>query len=172
MAVLPPLLTSMDFKVWFYRALIFLVISCPCALVISIPLSFFAGIGAASKNGVLIKGSNYLEALNYVDTIIFDKTGTLTEGTFKVSKINTFNQASKDEVLKYAAYAESYSNHPIAKSILQYYAEEIDKTQIKEFEEIQGYGIKAKIFDRNVLVGNTKLLKMFLVIIMIIIKIT
>ncbi|SKA87941.1 Cd2+/Zn2+-exporting ATPase [Caloramator quimbayensis] len=159
LAVLPPLLTSMDFKVWFYRALIFLVISCPCALVISIPLSFFAGIGAASKNGVLIKGSNYLEALNFVDTIIFDKTGTLTEGTFKVTKINTFNQASKDEVLKYAAYAESYSNHPIAKSILQYYADDIDKTQIKEFEEIQGYGIKSKIFDREVLVGNIKLLK-------------
>ncbi|MDN5305113.1 MAG: Zn2+/Cd2+-exporting ATPase [Fusobacteriaceae bacterium] len=140
-----------NFSTWFYRALVFLVVSCPCALVVSIPLGFFAGIGRNSKNGVLIKGGNYLELLSEVDTIIFDKTGTLTKGEFKVVEIN-------GDILEIAAYAENYSNHPIAKAIVKEYNKEIDITKIQEHKEIAGYGISAKIFSKNILVGNKKLM--------------
>ena len=158
LATIPPLVISTaTFSEWIYKALVCLVISCPCALVISIPLSYFGGIGCASKKGILIKGSNYLEALNNVDTIVFDKTGTLTEGEFKVTKIIPTSDYIEKEMLKYCAYAESFSNHPIASSILNEYDSKIDKKQIKEYEEISGYGIKAKINNKNVLVGNSKL---------------
>lgn len=159
LAVLPPMfIPGAEFKVWMYRALIFLVISCPCALVISIPLSFFGGIGGASKKGILVKGSNYLEALNYVDTVVFDKTGTLTKGVFKVTKINSRHGISDDELLKYAAYAESYSNHPIALSIQSAYGKEINKNDIEKYDEISGYGIKARIWDKEIFAGNAKLM--------------
>uniref|UniRef100_UPI000C077C92 heavy metal translocating P-type ATPase n=1 Tax=Tepidibacter mesophilus TaxID=655607 RepID=UPI000C077C92 len=155
-AIVPPIIIKdAVFSDWFYRALIFLVISCPCALVISIPLSFFGGIGAASKNGILIKGSNYLEALNNVDTVVFDKTGTLSKGIFKVTDIKALD-ISNDDLLKYAAYAESYSNHPIAVSIVDAYDNKIDENVINDYEEIFGYGIKANIEGKNVLVGNYK----------------
>jgi len=158
-----PALTPMfahqeTFSEWIYKSLIFLVISCPCALVISIPLGFFGGIGAASKQGVLVKGSNYLEGLNNVHTVVWDKTGTLTKGVFKVSKIVPINNFSKDEILKSAAEAESQSIHPIAQSILEAFDGKIDESKIKGYEEISGYGIKAKVEGRYVLVGNDKLL--------------
>ncbi|SHH40477.1 heavy metal translocating P-type ATPase [Tepidibacter thalassicus] len=157
-AVVPPLLIKdTTFLQWFYRALIFLVISCPCALVLSIPLSFFGGIGGASRNGILIKGSNYLEALNNVDTVVFDKTGTLSKGIFKVTKINSVNMSSED-LLEYVAYAESYSNHPIALSILKAYGKDIDKNRIKSYEEISGYGVKVVLNNKEILVGNRKLM--------------
>lgn len=160
LAVIPPLLINgASFADWLYRALIFLVVSCPCALVVSIPLGFFGGIGGASKNGILIKGSNYLEALYYVDTVVFDKTGTLTKGTFKVTELNASNGFEKDELLEYAAYAESYSTHPIALSIVKAYNKEIDKSEIQEYHEISGYGIKTKIRTRDVLVGNSRLME-------------
>ncbi|SMB86061.1 heavy metal-(Cd/Co/Hg/Pb/Zn)-translocating P-type ATPase [Desulfonispora thiosulfatigenes DSM 11270] len=131
LAILPPLLlTGANFSDWLYRALVFLVISCPCALVVSIPLGFFGGIGTASKHGILIKGSNYLEALNNVEVIVFDKTGTLTKGVFKVTEVNPANDFTKDEILEYAALAESYSNHPIAESIQKAYQKEIKKIQL------------------------------------------
>jgi Cd2+/Zn2+-exporting ATPase len=160
LAIIPPLLIEgATFTDWLYRALIFLVVSCPCALVISIPLGFFGGIGGASKNGILIKGSNYLEALNYVDTVVFDKTGTLTKGVFKVTEINTSNGFEKDELLEYAAYAESYSTHPIALSIVKAYGKEIDKGDIQDYDEISGHGIKTRIKAREVLVGNKRLME-------------
>ena len=160
LAVIPPLfINGASFSDWLYRALIFLVVSCPCALVVSIPLGFFGGIGGASKNGILIKGSNYLEALFYVDTVVFDKTGTLTKGIFKVTEVNTSNGFEKDELLEYAAYAESYSSHPIALSIIKAYDKEIDKGDIQEYEEFSGYGIKTKIKKREVFVGNTRLME-------------
>jgi Zn2+/Cd2+-exporting ATPase len=160
LAVMPPLLfTGEKFSEWIYRALIFLVISCPCALVISIPLGFFGGIGAASKNGILIKGSNYLEALNYVDTVVFDKTGTLTKGIFKVTEIKPEGYISESELLEYAAYAESYSNHPIARSILKACQKEVDKSLIKNYEEISGLGIRININDIEVLAGNSRLME-------------
>ncbi|BCJ92705.1 cadmium transporter [Anaerocolumna cellulosilytica] len=160
MAILPPLiLPGATFSEWVYRALIFLVISCPCALVISIPLGFFGGIGGASRHGVLIKGSNYLEALNYVDTVIFDKTGTLTKGVFKVTQMNTVEDISKEQLLEYAAYAESYSNHPIALSIQKAYGREIDKEQLEEYEEIAGHGIKVRLNDKMIYAGNAKLME-------------
>lgn len=146
------------FSEWIYKALIFLVIACPCALVISIPLGFFGGIGAASKRGILVKGSNYLEGLNNLHTIVWDKTGTLTKGVFRVTKIVTKNNFSRDEILKFAAWAESHSNHPIAQSILEAFSGKIDERKIESYEEISGYGIKARVEGYYVLVGNDKLL--------------
>lgn len=140
------------------RALIFLVVSCPCALVISVPLGFFVGMGSCSKKGILIKGSNYLDALSSVDTVAFDKTGTLTKGVFKITKINNKSDMSDDEILEYLALCESYSNHYIAKSILTSYGKEIDKERIKEHSEITGHGIKAVIDGKEVLVGNKSLM--------------
>ncbi|HQF43763.1 MAG TPA: heavy metal translocating P-type ATPase [Ignavibacteriaceae bacterium] len=158
-AVLPPLLfPNQSFTEWIYRALVVLVISCPCALVISIPLGYFGGIGGASRKGILIKGSNYLDALTQVNTIVFDKTGTLTKGEFKVSEIFPYNGFSKSEVLKFAAHAEVNSNHPIAKSILETYKENIDHNEITEIKEILGYGISANISGKQVMIGNDKLL--------------
>ncbi len=158
-----PIFTQMfvheeTFSEWLYRALIFLVISCPCALVISIPLGFFGGIGASSRRGVLVKGSNYLEALNNLHTIVWDKTGTLTKGIFKVAQIISKNDFSKDEVLKMAAIAESQSNHPIALSILEAFGGEIEENEVEAYEEIPGYGVKAEVKGHHVLVGNDKLL--------------
>lgn len=140
------------------RALIFLVVSCPCALVISVPLGFFVGMGNCSKKGILIKGSNYLDALSSVDTVAFDKTGTLTKGVFKITKINNKSDMSDDEILEYLALCESYSNHYIAKSILTSYGKEIDKERIKEHSEIAGHGIKAVIDGKEVFAGNKSLM--------------
>ncbi|SHJ52866.1 heavy metal translocating P-type ATPase [Paramaledivibacter caminithermalis] len=160
LAVIPPLaIRGATFSDWLYRALIFLVVSCPCALVISIPLGFFGGIGGASKHGILVKGGNYLEALNNVDTVVFDKTGTLTKGVFKVTEIKAKNDMSKEELLEFAALAESYSNHPIAISILKEYGKEINKDDIESYDEISGYGIRAIVKGEEVLVGNDKLMK-------------
>ena len=159
LAVLPPLITGQAFGVWIYRALTFLVISCPCALVISIPLSFFGGIGGASKIGVLVKGSNYLEALNKVSVVVFDKTGTLTKGVFEVANIIPAAGYQKEQVLEYAAQAESYSNHPIAKSILATYGKPIDQKQFSGFEEISGHGISVMVQGKKVLAGNSKLME-------------
>ena len=146
LAIIPPLfIEGATFSDWVYRALSFLVVSCPCALVVSIPLGFFGGIGGASKNGILVKGGNYLEALNDVEMVVFDKTGTLTKGIFKVTEINSENNISKDELIAYAAYAENYSNHPIGASILKAYGKEIDKYKIENYEEISGHGVKVII---------------------------
>lgn len=159
LAIVPPFIfKGTSFTEWIYRALSFLVVSCPCALVISIPLSFFGGIGGASKMGILIKGSNYLEALASTEIAVFDKTGTLTKGVFEVQKIET-NNISKDELLEIAAYAENYSNHPIAKSIKNVYKKEIDTNRIKDIKEISGHGISVTIDDKNVLIGNEKLME-------------
>ena len=159
LAVLPPLLLEdANFSEWVYRALSFLVVSCPCALVISIPLSFFGGIGAASKMGILIKGSNYLEQLSNLETVVFDKTGTLTKGTFEVQKIEAIG-ISKEELLKITAYAESFSNHPISLSVKRAYGKEIDEKQIEKTQELSGLGIEAIIDNKCVLVGNEKLMK-------------
>lgn len=158
LAMIPPLVVEGAlFSDWVYRALIFLVVSCPCALVVSIPLGLFAGIGGASKNGVLIKGGNYLEALKDVETVVFDKTGTLTKGVFKVVKINT-NNIEESELLRIAATGESFSNHPIAQSILKAYGNEVDKSIISNYEEISGNGIKVNIDNKEVLLGNYKLM--------------
>ena len=158
LAVLPPLLVpNQSFSDWIYRALSFLVVSCPCALVISIPLSFFGGIGGASKMGILIKGSNYLEALSNVETVVFDKTGTLTKGVFEVQKVNAVG-ISEEELLKLAAYSEYYSNHPIAKSIKKAYGKEIDEKQVIKTQELSGLGISARIGEQDVLIGNEKLM--------------
>ena len=158
LAILPPLLIKgANFQDWLYRALSFLVVSCPCALVISIPLSFFGGIGGASKMGILVKGSNYLEALSNTEIVVFDKTGTLTEGVFEVQKVEPIG-VSKDELLKIAAYSENYSNHPISKSVKKAYGKEIDEKQIVNSQELSGRGIEAKIGEQNVLVGNEKLM--------------
>ena len=148
------------FSTWLYRSLVFLVVSCPCALVVSVPLGFFAGIGGASKKGVLVKGSNYLELLKDLETVVFDKTGTLTEGVFSVTEINT-NGIDKEKLIEVAAMAESFSNHPIAISIIKEYGKEIDKEVIKEYKEILGRGIKALINNEEVLVGNSKLMNEF-----------
>ncbi|MFL8710541.1 heavy metal translocating P-type ATPase [Clostridioides sp. GD02377] len=158
-AFVPPLVISGEvFSDWVYRGLIFLVVSCPCALVLSIPLSFFSGIGFASKNGILIKGSNYLEALRSVDTVVFDKTGTLTKGVFNVTKLNP-EGISEEELLEFAAIAEVNSNHPIAKSILSYYSKKIDLDTIDSYEEIAAYGIRVKHNGKLILAGNEKLMK-------------
>ena len=158
LAILPPLLISgQNFSDWIYRALSFLVVSCPCALVISIPLSFFSGIGGASKIGILIKGSNYLEALSNVEKVVFDKTGTLTKGVFEVQKVNAV-EITKDELLKMAAYSEYYSNHPISKSIKNAYGKEIDEKKIIKAQELSGLGISARIEEQDILIGNEKLM--------------
>ncbi len=160
MAILPPILMKdQSFNVWVYRALSFLVVSCPCALVVSIPLGFFGGIGAASKKGILVKGGNYLEALNKVDTIVFDKTGTLTKGVFKVTKIHTEHWINEDKLLYYAAHGESYSNHPIAKSILSAYNGEVDKSIVSNLQEISGHGLKVDIKEDSLLLGNSRLME-------------
>ena len=158
LAILPPLAFGGAWADWLHRGFVFLVISCPCALVISIPLTFFGGIGAASKHGVLVKGSNYLEALNKVSTVVFDKTGTLTKGVFKVTDIFPENGFTADQVLEYAAKAESFSNHPIAKSILTAFGKEIDQNTISDYKEVSGHGISVNDGGRNVLAGNSKLM--------------
>ena len=176
MAIFPPLLISgATFTDWIYRALIFLVVSCPCALIISIPLGFFGGIGGASKHGILVKGANYLEALNDVESVVIDKTGTLTKGVFKVTEINVENNVKINDfennktdltqslLLKYAAHIEKFSNHPIAQSIVTEYentATKIDESVIKDFEEISGFGIKANINNHQILAGNSKLMNL------------
>ena len=158
-AILPPIfMEDALFSDWLHRGLIFLVVSCPCALVLSIPLSYFSGIGVASKHGILIKGSNYLEALRYVDTVVFDKTGTLTEGVFDVVKVSPVG-ISEDKLMELASIAEANSNHPIAKSILKYYNKEIDLNKIEEYEEIAAHGIKVKYENNYILAGNEKLMK-------------
>lgn len=159
LAILPPLIFGSNFSVWINRALTFLVISCPCALVISVPLGFFAGIGGASKCGILVKGSSYLELLSKPETIVFDKTGTLTQGCFKVVKIAQQEGTTKEELLELTAYAESYSNHPIALSIKKAYDKNIDKNRISEISEIAGNGVRAEINGCSILVGNENLLK-------------
>lgn len=164
LALLPPLVRmlalglSPDWSNWIYRALTFLVISCPCALVISIPLSFFAGIGGASNAGVLVKGSNYLETLSKVDTVVFDKTGTLTQGVFEVTGIH-HNTLPEEQLLEYAALAESASSHPISKSLQRAYGKELDRSRVADIQEIGGEGITAKVDDILVAVGNAKLMK-------------
>ena len=158
LAIVPPLIIEgASFQDWLYRALSFLVVSCPCALVISIPLSFFGGIGGASKMGVLVKGSNYLEALSNAEIMAFDKTGTITEGVFEVQNVEPVG-ISKEELLKVAAYAEHYSNHPISKSIKKAYNNTIDEKEIIDSQEISGKGIEAKIGNQDVLAGNEKLM--------------
>ena len=159
LAFIPPIILKdfNAFSVWLYRALSFLVVSCPCALVISIPLSFFGGIGGASKMGILIKGSNYLEALANTEIVVFDKTGTLTEGIFEVQDIYA-EGIEKDELLRIVAHAENYSNHPIAKSVKKAYNKEIDENIIKNPQELSGKGIWAKIDEKDILVGNEKLM--------------
>ncbi|MEW9095933.1 MAG: heavy metal translocating P-type ATPase [Clostridiaceae bacterium] len=159
LAILPPLfIEGATFSEWIYRALTFLVISCPCALVVSIPLTFFGGIGASSKKGILVKGGNYLEALNNVETVVFDKTGTLTKGEFKVNNLYLEKGISKEDFAYKAALIESFSNHPIAISIRDYYGKEVDKNAIKDYEEIWGMGVKASIDGKKVLLGNDKLM--------------
>lgn len=159
LAVLPPLLIEgATFSDWVSRALTFLVISCPCALVISVPLSFFGGIGAASKSGVLVKGSNYLEALAETEMVVFDKTGTLTKGVFTVQEINA-KGISKEKLLELTAYAENYSNHPISISLKQAYNKKIDESEITDVEEISGHGVRAVVKGKTVYAGNTKLMK-------------
>lgn len=157
--IIPPLFLGYNISDWAYRAFVFLVISCPCALVISIPLGFFGGIGGASKVGILVKGGNYLEALTDVDTMVFDKTGTITKGIFKVTKIEGFNGHSQEEVLELAALSESFSNHPIGRSIVAAYGGEIDKAKVTSYREIAGKGIEAEIDGAKILIGNEKLFK-------------
>ncbi len=164
LAIIPPvgrLIAGYDalWSQWIYRALTFLVISCPCALVISIPLSFFAGIGGASKEGVLVKGSNYLETLSKTNCVVFDKTGTMTKGVFEVSDICPHGDISNDKLLKYAAFAECYSSHPISKSLQKAYAKDIDKSAVTDVEEISGHGLTAKVSGVCVAAGNAKLMK-------------
>ena len=164
LAILPPVMrlltgNSAQWGEWIYRALTFLVISCPCALVISIPLSFFAGIGGASKEGVLIKGSNYLETLSQVKTVVFDKTGTLTQGVFEVSGVH-HNEMEDEKLLEYAALAECASSHPISKSLQRAYGKEIDRDRVSDIQEISGKGISAKVDGHDVLAGNSKLMEL------------
>ena len=159
LAILPPIISGeYNFRLWIFRALSFLVVSCPCAFVISVPLSFFSGIGAASRAGILIKGGNYLEILSKIDTVVFDKTGTLTKGVFNVQKVVVLDKSIKeDEFISLVAMAESGSNHPISKSIQKYYNREIDKNSINSIKEISGKGIEALINNIKILVGNEKL---------------
>lgn len=156
-AFIPPLIFKLSLSEWVYRALIFLVISCPCALVISIPLGFFGGIGGASKSGILIKGGNYLEALNQVDTIVMDKTGTITKGVFKVTEINAKEGFTEDEVIYIAAHGEAFSNHPIGKSIIEAYGRKIDESLLKSYREIPGMGVQVEISGDKIVVGNKKM---------------
>ena len=158
LAILPPLLFGQAWADWILRGLTFLVVSCPCALVISVPLSFFGGIGGASRIGILVKGSNYLEALAHAETVVFDKTGTLTNGTFAVTAIHAEGDTTEEELLTIAAHAESLSNHPIAASVRQAYAGVIDPTRIRKAEEVSGQGVRAVIDEREVLVGNGRLM--------------
>ena len=158
LAFIPPLILDSNFKTWIYRALSFLVVSCPCALVISIPLSFFGGIGASSKIGVLVKGSNYLEVLANTEIVVCDKTGTLTEGIFKVQKVNAIDY-SKEDLLRYTSYAENYSNHPIALSIKETYGKDINEKLVTKTKELKGKGVIAKVDSKEVLVGNEKLME-------------
>ena len=159
LAIITPLvLKDAGFKEWIYRALTFLVVSCPCALVISIPLGFFGGIGGSSKMGVLVKGSNYLEALAKTEVVVFDKTGTLTEGVFEVQKVEPVG-ISKEELIKLAAHAESYSNHPISMSLKRAYNKDIDEKLISETKELSGLGVIAKVEEKEILIGNDKLMK-------------
>ena len=165
LATLPPVISRIvignsNWNIWFYRALTFLVVSCPCALVISIPLSFFAGIGGASHAGVLVKGSNYLEALSQVTTVVFDKTGTLTKGSFEVSGIH-HNRLEEEKLLEYAALAECASSHPISRSLIDAYGKALDRSRVSDIEEISGHGICARVDGHNVLVGNDKLMKSY-----------
>ena len=165
LAILPPLVRMLflsaapEWSIWIYRALTFLVISCPCALVISIPLSFFGGIGAASACGILVKGSNYLEALSETKYVVFDKTGTLTKGVFDVTGIYPGRDFTEDELLEYAAYAESYSSHPISKSLKISYGKELEASNVSDVEEISGHGVTAKVNGKQVAAGNAKLMK-------------
>lgn len=160
LAVVPPLLFSGEaFSEWVYRALVFLVISCPCALVVSIPLGFFGGIGASSKNGILVKGSNYLEALNDVKYVVFDKTGTLTKGAFKVNGIHPQNGWTEQQLLRYAAFAEMHSTHPIAESIREAFGEELNEALLSNYNEISGHGIQVVFEGKEVLAGNAKLMQ-------------
>ena len=160
LAIIPPLvIDGATFSDWIYRALAFLVVSCPCALVVSIPLSFFGGIGGASKKGVLVKGSNYLEALAETEIVVFDKTGTLTKGVFNVQEIHP-EGVSKEELLELTAHAESYSNHPISLSLKRAYSKEIDNGRISDVEEISGHGVIATVDGKKVMAGNIKLMKM------------
>ena len=158
LAIIPPVILGGGWSEWLRRGFVFLIVSCPCALVISIPLTFFGGIGAASKRGVLVKGSNYLEALNKVSIVVFDKTGTLTKGVFKVVDITVDFGFTKEQVLEYAAQAESYSNHPIAKSIQEAFGKTIDQSVLSGYEEISGHGIRVLIGGKRVLAGNSKLM--------------
>lgn len=160
LAFLPPLfLPGASFSEWLNRALVFLVVSCPCALVISIPLSFFGGIGGASRNGILIKGSNFLEALNSVQTMVFDKTGTLTEGVFEVTQVCPAGEMSREELLETAALVESYSSHPIATSVIKSYGRALNKKEIGEYQEISGYGVKAIVRGKEIMAGSNRLLE-------------
>lgn len=154
--VLIPMLLGGDFNEWFYKALVFLVTACPCALVISVPLGFFCGVGRASREGILIKSSNGLDSLNKLETIIFDKTGTITEGKFEVRDIVS-NGVSKEELLKYAAYLEYYSNHPIALSIVKAYNDKIDESEIKDYKELSGQGVKGVVFSKKLMIGSENL---------------
>lgn len=156
-AFIPPLIFKLSLSEWVYRALIFLVISCPCALVISIPLGFFGGIGGASKSGILIKGGNYLEALNQVDTVVMDKTGTVTKGVFRVTRVNAKEGFTEDEVIYLAAYGEAFSNHPIGKSIIEAYEGKVDESLLKDYREIPGMGVQVGISGDKVMIGNEKL---------------
>ena len=159
LAIIPPIIfKETEFIQWLYRALTFLVVSCPCALVISIPLGFFGGIGGASKLGVLVKGSNYLEALSKTEVVVFDKTGTLTEGVFEVQKVNSVD-ITKEDLIKYAAYAESFSNHPIANSLKKAYGKDIENKRISETHELSGLGVNAVVDGNAVFVGNEKLMQ-------------
>ncbi len=166
LAIIPPLVQmfifgqSAQWSVWIYRALTFLVISCPCALVISIPLSFFAGIGGASKEGILIKGSNYMETLSKANYVVFDKTGTLTQGVFEVSAVH-HNKMEEEKLLEYAALAECASSHPISKSLQKAYGKEIDRERVSEIQEISGCGIEAKVDGHEIVIGNEKMMKLF-----------
>ena len=160
-ALVPPLLFGQDFSVWFSRGLIFLVVSCPCALVLSIPLSYFSGIGVCSREGILVKGSNYLEALKNVDTVMMDKTGTITKGVFEVVKVNVAEGCKKEELLKYAKIAESNSNHPIANSIAKYCKDidDVDIAKIDKYEEISAHGVAVEYDGKTIYAGNERLMK-------------
>ncbi len=159
-AIIFPLAFNISISEAINRALIFLVVSCPCALVISVPLGFFVGMGACSKKGILVKGSNYLDILSKVDTIAFDKTGTLTKGSFKITKVNNKSDIEDDKIIEYIALCEIFSNHYIAKSIVNCYNKKLDKNRVKQYKEMAGYGITAKVDDNDVVVGNIKLIKM------------
>ncbi|RLF78011.1 cadmium-translocating P-type ATPase [Thermococci archaeon] len=160
-ATVPPLTTGDPFSTWIYRALVLLVISCPCALVLSIPLGYFGGIGRAAREGILVKGSNYLDALHGAAVVAFDKTGTLTKGVFKVTKIETRNGFTEEEIIRFAALAEAHSNHPIAKAIKDAYDKKINEMEVLGYEEIAGHGVRARIGDVEIMVGNDRLLHRF-----------